>query len=201
MSFDRQYNYLTTPVRFTSYATETTVISEKKPSPVTSEEAYLFVPIHDRVSDKLVVRLIEGATAKVENYINLDVTVKTRRAYFKYPRNTIFLPFGIHGAVNSVKSINSDGVETLLTVSTDYVVEGTQKKTIVLKQQHYSVLVEYVSGYSQCPDAIIGAILQEYSLLYKNRNDPNQAPRQVINGLSAEARLLLVDGGYVNYHG
>jgi hypothetical protein len=201
MSFSRQYDYLTTPVRYTSYATETTVVSPKKPSPVTSEEAYRFVPIHDKVSDKLVVRLIEAATSKVENYTNYDVTLKTRTAYFLHPRTKIYLPFGIHGAIDWVKAIDGDGHETELVLGTDFIIEGQQKKTIVLKRNYYSVLVQYISGFTEPPDAFIGAILHEYSLLYKNRNDPNQAPRQVINGLSAEARLLLVDGGYINYHG
>lgn len=198
MGFFRQYNTITPSIRFTSYATDTKVLSEPAPSPVTSEEAYRFVPIHDKVSDKLVVRLIEGATQKVENYIKRDVTPKLREALFVYPKNRIFLPFGIHGDVLELVEINSEGKETPLQEH-EYVIEGLETKSIVLKRNMYSVRVTYESGYKDCPDAIVGAILHEYSLLYKNRNDPNQAPRQIINGLSVEARLLLVDGGFVNY--
>jgi hypothetical protein len=201
MSFNRQYHYLTTPVRFTSYATETDVIAETTVPIVSFPEIKTFVPIRDGVDDIVLLRFIKGVTQKIENYIQRDATVKTRQAYYLYPKERLFLPFGVHGDIEFVKSVDSDGTETALVAGTDYHIEGLKFKTLRLNNSHYSIITQFQSGYAQCPDAIIGAILQEFSFQYKNRSDPNQGSRLIVNGLTVEARNLLVDGGFVNYHG
>jgi hypothetical protein len=78
-------------------------------------------------------------------------------------------------------------------------VEGLDRKAIRFNSGHNALNVTYTSGYDVCPELIKGAILQELSLQYKNRQDSSQPSRTSVNGLSIEARHLLVSGGLYEY--
>jgi hypothetical protein len=90
-------------------------------------------------------------------------------------------------------SRDEENVDTTLVSGTDYVVEGMDYKEIrFYNKTGGQILATYVTGYTTCPDAIRGAILQELSFQYKNRQDPNTPSRTSVNGLSLEARHLLL---------
>lgn len=149
---------------------------------------------NDSYDDAYLNLMIRGVTEQVERYIGLDTHIKTRQSYWERVGGQVWLPYGPHGAISSVVSIDDEGTETALVLNTDYTVSGMEYKKIHLDNAPSRYLkVTYVSGYAEdeCPFAISGAIMQEISLQYKNRQDPNTPSRVSVNGLTLEARQLL----------
>jgi hypothetical protein len=109
------------------------------------------------------------------------------------------LPYGVHGTITSVVAIDADNNQKTLVAGDDYTIFGIEFKGIQLSTYADMLLVTYQSGYGagECPAAIRAAIMQELSLQYKNRQDPNAPGRTVVNNLSVEARNLLMS--YVRY--
>jgi len=149
---------------------------------------------NDSYDDAYLNLMIRGVTEQVERYIGLDTHIKTRQSYWERVGGQVWLPYGPHGAISSVVSIDDEGTETALVLNTDYTVSGMEYKKIHIDNFPGRYLkVTYVSGYAEdeCPFAISAAIMQEISLQYKNRQDPNTPSRVSVNGLTLEARQLL----------
>ncbi len=182
-----------------TYPTQTIVTDDPKEYALTLGNAKEMLPVNTDVHDSLITMLIEATTDQIERYINRDTYQRTRQSMYLRPAAQIMLPYGVHGNIISVIGIDADGNQTTLVAGDDYQVIGIEFKYIQLSTFADMLLVNYESGYGAgaCPPAIKAAIMQELSLQYKNRQDPNAPGRTVVNNLSVEARNLLVS--YVRY--
>lgn len=197
--FSRQYSSLTGSQTFSRFADQTKVLEKPIGVVLTLESVKNFLRKRDDTDNEHILILLRGVTDQIERYCGVDLVTKTRLAYWKFPFSTISLPYGIHGDVLSVIGIDSQGDGHTLVSGVDYTVEGVDYKEIVLHRSFLSVTVTYKSGFDSCPEAIKAAILQELSFQYKNRSDANMGRIILVNGLTAEARNLLVAGGYYRY--
>lgn len=163
--------------------------------PLTLGQAKAMLPVNTSIHDDYIQLLIEATTEQVERYINRDTYRRERLSRYERPARIISLPNGPHGDVLNVKTVTFDNVETTLTAGADYYVHGIEFKTIQLVSgvQQY-ILVTYESGYQagSCPRAIVGGIMQELAMQFKNRQDPNSGSVAVVNNLSLESRNLLM---------
>lgn len=192
----RGYSSLTGVYNVNTMPTETIVSGVDDPVyPMTLGQAKAMLPVNTSIHDDFIQLLIEATTEQVERYIARDTYRRERTSRYERPAPVISLPNGPHGNVLSVKTVTYDNIETTLVAGSDYYVHGIEFKTIELASgiQQY-VLVTYESGYQagSCPRAIIGGIMQELSMQFKNRQDPNAGGVAVVNNLSLEARNLLM---------
>lgn len=163
--------------------------------PLTLGQAKKMLPVNTDLHDDFIQLLLEATTDQVERYIGRDTFRKERTSRYERPARVVGLPYGPHGNVTSVKSVTYDNIETTLVAGSDYYVHGIEFKTIELMAgTDQYLLVTYESGYQAggCPRAIVGGIMQELSLQFKNRQDPNAGGIAVVNNLSLEARNLLM---------
>jgi hypothetical protein len=191
----RGFGSITGVYSYNTWPSEIIVTEDEHNYPVGLGEAKAMLPVNTTVHDTLIGLLIAGTTGQVERYIGRDTYPKIRTAQYERPSNVISLPYGVHGDVTSVQAIDTEGNITTLTPSVDYIVEGIEFKRIRFKGiGAYMLRVSFESGYGagECPEEIRAAIMQELSLQYKNRQDPNAPGRVVINNLSVEARNLLI---------
>jgi uncharacterized phiE125 gp8 family phage protein len=191
----RGFGSLSGVYSFNTWPSEITVSEGERIYPVGLIEAKAMLPVNTDMHDTLIGLLIAGTTGQVERYIGRDTYPKTRVAQYERPADVLSLPYGPHGAVASVEGIDIDGNATTLTATTDYTVEGIEFKRVRLKSAgYYMIRVTFASGYGagECPEEIRAAIMQELSLQYKNRQDPNAPARTVVNNLTIEARNLLL---------
>lgn len=158
---------------------------------LTTAEVKDFLRVNDSLDDLYIDLLIGAVQEQVERYMGLDTTIRTRRSYWMRTAGLIRLPYGPHGSITSVVSRDDDGNDTTLTAGTDYLVIGMKFKDIrLIEPTGGQILVTYESGHATVPPAIKGAMLQEISLQYKNRQDATP-PRTSVNNLTIEARHLL----------
>jgi uncharacterized phiE125 gp8 family phage protein len=196
--FARQYGSLTGAIAYQYFPEQTVVITQSLGTPVTLAEAKNFLRVYDTIDDTSIQSLLVGVTQQVEQYIGRDTTPRTRMSYWARPKMLISIPRIPVTSITSIVEVQRDGSEVALDPS-DFVVEGLDRKSIRLTSSYNSLKVTYASGYATCPEVIKGAILQELSLQYKNRQDSSQPSRTSVNGLSIEARHLLVSGGLYEY--
>lgn len=182
-----------------TYPTQTIITDDPKQYALTLGNAKEMLPVNTDVHDSLITMLIEATTDQIERYINRDTYQRTRQSMYLRPAAQIMLPYGVHGNITTVVGVDADGNQTTLTANEDYQVFGIEFKYLQMSTFYEMLLVTYQSGYAagECPAAIKAAIMQELSLQYKNRQDPNAPGRTVVNSLSVEARNLLVS--YVRY--
>jgi uncharacterized phiE125 gp8 family phage protein len=196
--FARQYGSLTGAIAFQYFPEQSIVVSQATSTPVLLSDAKNFLRVYDDIDDPSIGALLVGVTQQVENYIGKDTTPRVRMSYWARPKLEVAIPRAPITSIVSVVEVRRDGTEVTVDPS-EYVVEGLERKTIRFASGLASVKVTYNSGYATCPEVIKGAILQELSLQYKNRQDSSQPSRTSVNGLSIEARHLLVAGGLYEY--
>jgi hypothetical protein len=190
----RGFDSITGAYSVNTFPTQTIISNDPKDYVITLGNAKEMLPVNTDVHDTLITMLIEATTDQVERYIMRDTYQRTRLSYYERPAENIWLPYGVHGNVTSVVSIDEDGNETTLTAGADYTVYGIEFKGLRLITAAPYLKVTYQSGYGfgECPGAIKSAIMQELSLQYKNRQDPNAPGRVIVNNLSVESRNLLI---------
>jgi uncharacterized phiE125 gp8 family phage protein len=189
-----QYDSLTGSWTPQLYPIETRVTVKNIDWPLTLGQVKDFLRVNDSYDDLYLGLLLEGVCEQVERYIGLDTYVRTRQSYWERVGGQVWLPYGPHTTISSVVSVDDEGNETALVLNTDYTVNGMEYKKLSIDSAPNRYLkVTYLSGYAsgECPSAIRAAILQEISLQYKNRQDPNTPSRVSVNGLTLEARQLL----------
>jgi uncharacterized phiE125 gp8 family phage protein len=198
MMFARQYGSLTGAVAYQYFPEQTVIVSQDTFTPVTLAEAKNFLRVYDDVDDTSIQSLLVGVTQQVEQYIGKDTTPRVRLSFWSRPKQLIAIPRSPVGTITNITQVNRDGTEQVVD-ATEYVVEGLDIKSVRFNHGYNALKVTYNSGYVSCPDAIKGAILQELSLQYKNMQDSAQPSRTSVNGLSIEARHLLLGGGFYEY--
>lgn len=160
---------------------------------VSVEQAKAFLPVRVNTYDNQIAKLIDAVTRQVESYVRRDVILKNVQSFwFRTPQIAI-LPRGPHSEIIKVESINADGDITELAEGVDYRVEGYTFKQLVSINGERSLSVQFRSGYDadKIPPEIPQAILQELSLQFKNRQDPDTPAMTSVGSLSLEARHLL----------
>lgn len=198
MSYSRQYGSLTGSRTFSMFASQTKVLSTPNTIAVKLEVVKNALRKSNDADNEHILMLLRGVVEQIENYCQLDFSAKSRRSLWTNPSQELVLPFGVHDTITSVVAIDSDAERTTLT-SADYKVFGDDFKNIMLNRQYYNVEVTHSSGYVTAPNAVQAAIIQELSFQYKNRNDPNMGRIVSVNGLTLEARHLLMSGGFYRY--
>lgn len=179
------------------YPSQTKITVQASDLPVSLATVKNALPVYDTADDNYITLLIGGVTEQISRYIGVDPVKLTRQSLWYRPFTDNYLDFGVHGAVSSVVSQAEDGTNTTLTEGTDYYIQGIDFKRIRLINMGINgvfLLATYESGYEagSVPEAIQAAIIQEVSLQYKNRQDPDLPSRVSVNGLSIEARHLLM---------
>lgn len=192
----RGFDSLTGVYNVNTFPTETIVSGTEEPVyPLTLGQAKAMLPVNTDLHDDFIQLLLEATTEQVGRYIGRDTYRRERTSRYERPARVIGLPYGPHGDVLSVKSVTYDNEETTLVAGSDYYVHGIEFKTIeIAAATDQYLLVTYQSGYQagNCPRGIVGGIMQELSLQFKNRQDPNAGGIAVVNNLSLEARNLLM---------
>lgn len=148
------------------------------PSPATLSEVKPFLPVYDDNSDVLIQGIIDGVTKKIERFIRLDTTERTRISEWFLPQRLIDIPYGFHSDI-VVEQYVGDEWRTV----ENPIIIGLTKKSVRL-HYGYQTRVTCTSGFADCPADIVQAIIQEVSFQYKNRNDPNEVQPETRNGLS-----------------
>lgn len=196
--FDRQFDSLTGVPNSSTYPNQTIIVPNtiSELTAVSLEEAKSILPVYDNNSDGFITSLIRAVEEQVGRYIKIDLTRRQRTSYWKNPLPKLTLSFGPHGNITEVMTKDAFGNATTLTAGTNYNVYGLQYKEVVITSNPAPIDTAYVtywSGYEdgECPDAIRMACIQELNFQYKNRQDANQPSITIINGLTAESRMLL----------
>ena len=184
------------PTRRTNYTpdqTEIVSVVENEPRIVTLEEVKEFLPVNHGDYDATIDRLIDSVTRQVESYIRRDLIKKNIRSYWHIVPRKANLSRGPHISVDKVTVTDSDGEESILEEGVGYRIEGMKYKSLHDIHEYGQLTVEYTSGQekAQWPPEVAGAILQEISLQFKNRQDPDTPAMTSVNNLSLEARHLL----------
>lgn len=159
---------------------------------MTPEMVREFLPLRSEQYEATINRLIDSVTAQVEAYIRQDVLQKVVRSEWRYVPQRAILSRGVHQDVLSVKVISKYGEEAELT-SDQYAIEGMSFWTLTNIEGSGRLVVDYISGYTkdQRPPQVRDAILQEISLQFKNRQDPDTPAMVSMGNISLEARHLL----------
>lgn len=181
------------PTRFTPDQTEIVSTVNSSSAVVTLPDVKEFLPVNHDDYDATITRLIDSVTRQVESYIRQDLIKKNIKSYWaKVPREAI-LSRGPHDSIEKVTVIDSNGEERELTEGVGYEVKGMKWKRLYEFTEYGQLFVEYTSGYDTAkrPPEVAGAILQEISLQFKNRQDPDAPAMTSVNSLSLEARHLL----------
>lgn len=144
---------------------------------------------HDE-DDVFIEKIMGGVERQIERYIKRDIVKKRRKAYWFSHQGVALLPYGPHGQIISVDVTD---VNDIIHEITDYKLKGLEWKRLEGINTRGSLEVVYDSGYevAERPPEAEGAMLQEVSLQYKNRQDPDSAGFTSYKNLSIEARHLL----------
>lgn len=196
--FPRQFDSLTGVPSSSNWPTQTVVTSKSDFTVLEINQVKNMLPVWDGESDYHITMLIQSVQEQIGRYIKIDLTRRTRQSYWNNPFNLLKLSFGPHYTVTSVVQKDMYDNSATLVEGTDYVIlgdDGFYKQIQILQRpitgnQFY---VTYESGYDEgdCPETIQMACAQELNLQYKRRQDGNQQPVTIVNGLTVEARVLL----------
>lgn len=191
----RRNTPLTQPreTRYTPDQTEIVSVVDNSQAVVTSLEVKEFLPVNHDQYDATITRLIDSVTRQVESYIRRDLIQKNVRSYWARVPKEAILSRGPHVSIDKVTVIDSNGDEKVLEEGKHYRVRGMIFKRLYDISSFGELYVEYTSGYevAKRPPEVSGAILQEISLQFKNRQDPDTPAMTSVDNLSIEARHLL----------
>lgn len=161
--------------------------------------------------DALITRLITAARKSIENFCRISIVPKTVTVWLEateVPRsnyaqpfqvreqfNKFELPYGPVSSVDSVTSIDSDGVTVIACVlNSDYFVTGTRYKSIQISNNFTNNILVYEAGYpvGQVPEDLQLAILNEIAYRFEKRGDPSniRATAFTEEGVCQDARVL-----------
>ncbi|MHB8110501.1 MAG: head-tail connector protein [Syntrophorhabdaceae bacterium] len=176
--------------------------------------ADIIVNAETTYEDDLLTAIITAAREHVEDITRRALLTQTWYYYLdRFPdKDYIVIPFGNLQSITSIKYKDSDGTETTMTVTTDYIVEtngegcgrivlpyGVSWPSVVPYPSN-PITIEFVCGWTAAasiPKKIIAAIKMICSDLYENREsqmlgNPNSLAYQenkTVSALLASARL------------
>lgn len=178
--------------------------------PITTEEAKEHLRVDVSTEDTYIAGVISAARVHVENVTRRALLTQTWDYFLDaFPeKNFIELPFGNLASVTSVKYKDSDGTETTMTVTTDYLVEtnGEGHGRIVLPYgvswpsftayPSNPISIRFVCGWTDAtliPSAIRAAVKMICADLYEMRGEPTigqtVVENKTVDALLASFRL------------
>ena len=157
---------------------KTDVVTE----PVTLTEAKLYCKISGTGDDTLLTQIIKTAREQIETYTGRALAEKTLYTEYDSVKNAEFfnLPCWPIKSVSSVKTIDEVGMETSLTLNSEYYLIGAPWTKIrvsgIYSTRNPHLKVEFVAGYGATgcptlPSALKDAILKRILVLYIHRGD------------------------------
>jgi uncharacterized phiE125 gp8 family phage protein len=147
---------------------EKITFSDKGDMPITILEAKEWLRRQGQgCEDDIVESLIEDVIDEMEVITNSSLVSQTITAVYETYGDTISLPYSPVSAITSVKTLYK-GVETTLTASTDYYLQGD---TLYMLNVGYTGLeVVYTSG-GYFPNGLRNAVYQAILTNYNDRED------------------------------
>jgi len=165
------------------------------------------------VEDDLLTAIIQAAREHVEDVTRRQLLTATWDYYLdRFPgENSFKIPFGNLVSVTHIKYTDSDGDETEMTVTTDYIVEtnGEMCGRIVLPYgvtwpsftayPSNPIVIRFICGWTAAasiPEKIRAAVKMLCSDMYENRESQSVGSAQIyfenktVNRLLASARLF-----------
>ena len=174
------------------------IITQPTIEPITVAELKEHLRVETVEEDTLINGLLVAAREQVENWTRRALMTQTWEYYLdRFPsRNYIVLPFGNLQSVTSVKCKDCYGIESTLTVDTDYIVEknGDNHGRLVLPYEGIwpsdvlfpskPITVKFVCGWAT-RDAVPVKIKQAIKLIcaerYENRGESVIGQTVVLN--------------------
>ena len=179
--------------------------------PVTLADAKKHLRVDFTDDDALITAMITSSRQAIEDFCHISIVPKTITAWLKATEvpfsnyaqpfqvreqfNEFELPYGPVTSVDSVTSIDSDGI-TIITceLDSDYYITGTSYKSIRISNNFTNNTLIYQAGYdpTKVPAALWLAILNELSYRYEERGDPStvRATAYTEEGVAQKARIL-----------
>lgn len=183
--------------------------SGQEPVSLSDAKAHLRVDFTD--DDTLIQAMITAARKAIENFCHISLVPKTitlwleakevPQSQFAQPFqvreafNKFEIPYGPIASVDSVTSIDSDGISIITCVlNQDYFLRGTAYKSMQISNNFTNNILVYEAGYvaGKVPDDLVLALKCELAYRYENRGDPSsvRATAFTKEGVSQDARVL-----------
>lgn len=133
--------------------------------PVTLVEAKDFCKVDIGTDDTLIISLITAARQQCEAYTGVGFVEHNIVAIVNNMNGDIYIPYGPIIAINSV----TDADNNTLVLDTTYTVIGNQFKRLATPKQT-NITIDYIGGYSELPNVLKTALLNQIYYLYDNRS-------------------------------
>ena len=137
--------------------------------PVTLVEAKDFCKVDIGTDDNLIISLITAARQQCEAYTGVGFVVHDAVAILNNTNGDIYIPYGPLIAINQVT--DQDG--NILVLDTSYTVVGNSFKRLATPRAK-NITIDYSTGYSELPNVLKTAVLNQIYWLYDNRSQANE---------------------------
>jgi uncharacterized phiE125 gp8 family phage protein len=133
--------------------------------PVTLVEAKDFCKVDIGTDDNLIISLITAARQQCEAYTGVGFVVHDAVAILNNTNGDIYIPYGPLIAINQV----TDQAGNILVLDTSYTVIGNAFKRLATPRTK-NITIDYSTGYSDLPNILKTALLNQIYYLYDNRS-------------------------------
>lgn len=133
--------------------------------PVTLVEAKDFCKVDIGTDDNLIISLITAARQMCEAYTGVGFVVHDAVAILNNTNGDIYIPYGPLIAINQV----TDQAGNILVLDTDYTIIGNAYKRLATPRVK-NITIDYSTGYSDLPNILKTALLNQIYYLYDNRS-------------------------------
>lgn len=133
--------------------------------PVTLVEAKDFCKVDIGTDDNLIISLITAARQQCEAYTGVGFVEHNIVAIVNNMNGDIYIPYGPISTINSI----TDADNNTLVLDTTYTVIGNQFKRLATPKQT-NITIDYIGGYSELPNVLKTALLNQIYYLYDNRS-------------------------------
>jgi len=162
------------------------IITAPTTEPVSLADAKLHLRVDHSTEDTLIEALITAARDECEHLLGRAIAPQTLELSIDaFPDDGIPLPMPPVSSVLSIKYDNSDGDEITVDQN-DYYLDDAQEPSWVLpayngawpsaRTQANAVRVQYIAGYSACPEPLRAWILLRVGSLYRWRSADSDKP-------------------------
>jgi uncharacterized phiE125 gp8 family phage protein len=133
--------------------------------PVTLVEAKDFCKVDIGTDDNLIISLITAARQQCEAYTGVGFVVHDAVAILNNVNGDIYIPYGPMVAINQV----TDEAGNILVLDSTYFVIGNLFKRLQSPRAK-NITIDYTTGYSELPNILKTALLNQIYYLYDNRS-------------------------------